>query len=354
MSIRGAFCPIVGDRLILLCGILYYTTMATTPKAIRYASAVRDGNYGTLVTFTGDDATVDAQWTQLVTTTPGILSTGVPVIYAQLFNPAILNSNNQCIFGVATNTFGTVPTTGFPSLAATSAVALVNGANNNLTGIVNSNLVFINGPSATFSITGVSGGTDGAIVTLYNTTAYAMTISNNSGSSSAGNKIVTGTGADVVLSGTGSVTVQYQASLSQWVLTSFSETPTSSVSGVLSGSTSTFPTNSTKYVPMSGFFATPGAAITLGTSTLVPTGGTISKLILTVDQVPGGADTVVVTVMKNGVATTLTATLTSALTTISDTTHSFTVASGDTLSLRIVASATSACAIGAYTVAYGA
>lgn len=77
-------------------------------------------------------------------------------------------------------------------------VVMVNGANNNFnlgTPPYVNNLV--TGPTGAFNITGIANGVDGAIVFIDNGTNQVMTITNNSGASSAGNKILTGTGADV-------------------------------------------------------------------------------------------------------------------------------------------------------------
>lgn len=78
-------------------------------------------------------------------------------------------------------------------------VTLANGANNNVnlgTAPYNNNL--ISGPTGAFNITGIAGGVDGAFMFLTNGTVQVMTLSNNNGGSSAGNKILTGTGADLV------------------------------------------------------------------------------------------------------------------------------------------------------------
>jgi hypothetical protein len=99
-----------------------------------------------------------------------------------------------------------------------SNVTAVNGANNNLVIGAFSN-IRITGPTAPFSITGLAGGVNGKIVTLFNTTAQPMTIANNSGSSLAANRIITNTNADHALLAGGTVTLTYDSTLSSWVQT---------------------------------------------------------------------------------------------------------------------------------------
>lgn len=70
-----------------------------------------------------------------------------------------------------------------------------------------------------------------------------------------------------------------------------------------------------------------------------PYKGTIKNLYVELNVAPGLGQTVVCTLMLNGVAQTLTCTITGAATlTGSDITHSVTIAAGDTISLRVVTS----------------
>jgi hypothetical protein len=99
------------------------------------------------------------------------------------------------------------------------SASLVNGANNN----VSSTKSFwrITGPSAAFSVTGLANGQDGRMLILYNSTSQAMTISNESASSTAANRILTMTGANIVTVGTGTVTLIYSSTDQRWIVTSF-------------------------------------------------------------------------------------------------------------------------------------
>ncbi len=92
------------------------------------------------------------------------------------------------------------------------------GAANNDAAIGAYSFVKVSGPSAAFTISGLAGGYDGKIVTLYNSTAQNMTIANASASSSAANRILTLTGANITTTGTGTVTLQYDGASSTWIV----------------------------------------------------------------------------------------------------------------------------------------
>ncbi len=66
------------------------------------------------------------------------------------------------------------------------------------------------------TITGIAGGTDGRIITLMNIGANTATLSNNSGSSSAANRIITGTGSDLSILTGASVELAYDSGASLW------------------------------------------------------------------------------------------------------------------------------------------
>lgn len=78
----------------------------------------------------------------------------------------------------------------------------------------------ITGPTASFTLTGLTGGESGRILLLRNTTAYDMVLANESGSSTAKNRILTQTGGNVTLSGTGgcSALLFYDGASERWIL----------------------------------------------------------------------------------------------------------------------------------------
>lgn len=97
-----------------------------------------------------------------------------------------------------------------------AALTLSNGNNNNVS-IADSSFILISGPTAAFTITGMTGGYDGRVVTLVNTTSQNMTMTDDTVSTAA-NRFLTNTGGSRSTNGTGSFTVIYDATASRWRL----------------------------------------------------------------------------------------------------------------------------------------
>lgn len=124
-------------------------------------------------------------------------------------------SNETITASVITNS--TATGIAFPESLHTT---LANGAN--------SGVVFTNvfnridaGPTGAFSIAGVSGGSNGRYLIIYNATGQNMTLSHQSGTeATASNRIITMTGADVVTTGNGSAVLIYDSNASRWILIS--------------------------------------------------------------------------------------------------------------------------------------
>lgn len=104
---------------------------------------------------------------------------------------------------------------------ATGGRTAVNGLNSNLAIPANSS-VRITGPTGAFSVGGFTGGLDGYVLEIFNTTAQAMTIVNEDALSTAGNRITTCTGADVVLPArTSCARFVYDLTSARWILRSY-------------------------------------------------------------------------------------------------------------------------------------
>ena len=106
------------------------------------------------------------------------------------------------------------------------ALTLANGANNNIASPGKS-FVRITGPTGVFNITGITApikspvtNPDGTVIILYNSTSQNMTITNDSSSSTAANRILTNTGSDVATTGTGVITCIYSVTDSRWIMIS--------------------------------------------------------------------------------------------------------------------------------------
>jgi trimeric autotransporter adhesin len=97
-------------------------------------------------------------------------------------------------------------------------ITVLNGLNNDIvTGFYS--FVKVTGPSAAFSLSGFAAGADGKILTVLNLTGQNMTIINQTGSTSAvANRINTLSGADIVTTGNGSVTMQYSIADNRWMV----------------------------------------------------------------------------------------------------------------------------------------
>lgn len=132
-----------------------------------------------------------------------------------LTNAAIASS----VFA-ATNNFPAGSDIAFGRYAVTS---LANG--NNAAVPVGTNVfIEVSGPSADFTINGISGSPnrDGKLLIIVNQTGFNMTIAHQSGTDpTAGNRIITMTGADRATTGNGTATLIYSGSASRYILVSF-------------------------------------------------------------------------------------------------------------------------------------
>lgn len=103
----------------------------------------------------------------------------------------------------------------------TTSTSLANG--NNVA--VSSSGVYVrwaaSGPTASFAVCGFVAGRNGQVIERWNDTGQTMTIANESGvDPTAANRILTTTGADVVMGTNTFVTFRYSAARSRWVLRS--------------------------------------------------------------------------------------------------------------------------------------
>jgi len=101
------------------------------------------------------------------------------------------------------------------------------GTNNDVN-FGSTSLVRLTGASAQ-SITGIAGGTDGRVLTIINAGSQTATLANQSASSAAANRIITGTGANLTLASDASINLVYDSGASRWRV----------VGGTGSGSTTT-------------------------------------------------------------------------------------------------------------------
>lgn len=98
-----------------------------------------------------------------------------------------------------------------------AALTVANGANQNVSKPAYSSLR-ISAPTGAFNIGGLTGGTDGLLCELVNTTAHQMTLNTEDASSTAGNRIVTDTGGNLNCK---NAVLRYDATASRWRVISF-------------------------------------------------------------------------------------------------------------------------------------
>ncbi len=144
-----------------------------------------------------------------------VLGTGAEWVYSPGYVYAFVGYSNAVFLGPTVDK-GTL------ELLRTNVTSLANGANGD---IITGTRTFlkVSGPSGSFSISGLAGGTDGRILIIENATGQNMSILNDSGVNepTAANRIYTGTGADVAENNNpGMVTLIYDSAASRWVLVS--------------------------------------------------------------------------------------------------------------------------------------
>lgn len=124
---------------------------------------------------------------------------------------------DQCQF--VSNSSGNIRdggTTTFYDNGGAGAFTAANGANNDID-IGEQKYTRISGPTLAYNITGVANTANAKMVTLFNTTAQDMTLTNQATSDDT-QQILTLTGADVTLTGTSLARLQYDATSKKWVL----------------------------------------------------------------------------------------------------------------------------------------
>lgn len=101
---------------------------------------------------------------------------------------------------------------------AKDTLTLTDGVNSDIA-LPTATFLRIIGLTDAFSTTGFANGFDGRLIVVRNTLAQAWTITNEA-TSATGNQIITQTGADVVLTGTGgsSAWFVYDVTASRWLL----------------------------------------------------------------------------------------------------------------------------------------
>lgn len=219
------------------------TVTADVPNARSITSdstiTITDGGAGSTLTLVRAALTGDVTTSANAATIANNAVTTVKILDANVTRAKLSNSGANSVIGRAANSAG-VPadiaasvdgdtlrqsgtTTGFSQPTALVEVTLVNGANDDIaiTGTETLRIIRIVGPSGAFSVSGFTAPSAGRVIVLHNTTAQAMTLTNDAGSTAA-LRILTLTGADIVLAArTSSATLAYDSTAARWIVTSY-------------------------------------------------------------------------------------------------------------------------------------
>jgi hypothetical protein len=218
------------------------TAVPTSALMVRTSSTIANARVASLANALGDPAFQLVTTRGAVTNVPGDVTTKIGQAYGAgaditegiRFHRGIAASDGAMSFltsgieraRILSNGLvginATVPATyldinGDLALREGSALALSNGVNGTLAP-GNTSHVRLTGPTAAFSIAGLTGGVNGKVITLINTTAFDLTLLHNSAATLANGFFNPG-GAGYVLSGQySSVTLLYNSTLARWVV----------------------------------------------------------------------------------------------------------------------------------------
>lgn len=100
----------------------------------------------------------------------------------------------------------------------------------------------VNGPTANFTLAGITQGVEGRLVTLFNRSGFTMQLNNLDATASVNDRIITGTNADFTIEDKGIVNLQYDGAEQKWVIVSNNKAATGG-GWALNGNSGTNPTN---------------------------------------------------------------------------------------------------------------
>lgn len=172
-------------------------------------------------------ASEGAQPWNVNTTTPGFLwFFGKDTVHPTL---AVLPNTNPFAFAVLTSDRTAYAWTVDPNgvIGTVQGVTAANGANNDVALQSNVTTLRLTGPTGAFSLSGLTGGVSGRRLDIISAVAQTLTITNDA-TSTAANRILTNTGADVVCTATENATVSllYDGTVSRWRIVSTMNCPT--------------------------------------------------------------------------------------------------------------------------------
>lgn len=213
-----------GSGLLQGSGGLTVTGATSVNNNNNSATDINTGTSTGLVSIGGGSGTFALNTTNIDISAAGAISnaTGIDMASGNFIQ------NGTGTFGTGTGAVSlngnTTVTSGNSLTVAGGTVAFQKGTDYSTTGtsnnvnLGNSALIRLTGASAQ-TITGIAGGVDGRLLTIINAGSATAVISNNSGSSSAANRITTGTGSDINLTVGASISMVYDSTASLWRVT---------------------------------------------------------------------------------------------------------------------------------------
>ena len=142
------------------------------------------------------------------------LTTGVYYLAREEGDATISASTRRTFVPATVNGMPVVVST---TLTLTPASVTLNANQNNYS-FGSTSLLYVTPASADRTVTGLLAGSDGQQLTIHNVGSFDLILANESGSSSAANQILTGTGASLTVPPDKAVTLTYNGTLAVWVV----------------------------------------------------------------------------------------------------------------------------------------
>ena len=195
-----------GAKIVAISGGLFNNTSTSATNAINKISLdiQSSGSWGSGVASTSNNIGLNVNVSGATNTVNNI---------AALFNGGDVGIGNTqpAVSLDVSNDFATREYNYTTSVAGTINNVNFDGLNNQMA------MVRIQTATAPFLITGIVGGANGKHLTIYNGSTQSMTIVNQSASSTAANRLVTGTIANIPVPSTGSANFIYSNQEQRWV-----------------------------------------------------------------------------------------------------------------------------------------
>jgi hypothetical protein len=147
--------------------------------------------------------------------TESVYTAGLGATANLLTRTATTDTKKLSVTGLSAGTTGNDISIPGRTIQPWVSLTCVNGANTDLVLPEGTNF-YITGPTGVFTISGLTQGVDGRLIRLYNSVAFALTITNDA-TSTAANRFMTLTGADITTTTQGAFSFVYSSTASRWI-----------------------------------------------------------------------------------------------------------------------------------------